>query len=128
MEDNETRPAWDFKTPIETARWLRAHFVTSIEHHWRMTGVDTDEHWLEAVDRSGHGTRRQQVVKDSRIRIVIDGSEIRFRPDHASLLEMRADLHKRVEAIDAFDKRNKRERAEYERLRRKFDPTQPPKE
>lgn len=115
----EKRPDWPFKTPIETARWLREHFVTGLEHHWRMTGVDTDEHWLEAVERSGAGTH-DGCKKESRIRLVIDGQEVKFAPDHARLIQLGRALHDRIEEIDAFEKKNKRDRAEYERLRRKF--------
>lgn len=115
MSDNE-RPSWKCKTPEETARWLWASPVVTIDHRWEMTGVDTSRDWI-ILERKD-GARREFPSG-----YFGNNPEFEFAPDHRTLIRQKphSGVWDNIQAIDAWEKRHKRERGEYERLRRKFE-------
>lgn len=71
------RPKWQHNISFNEATWLRAHHIKSITHHWKFTGADTSIDWIEAHNEAGESRR-----------VFIDGRELRFRPNHAGLLQL----------------------------------------
>lgn len=107
-----TKPKWPFDMPEEFARWMASGRVTKITHHWRFTGVDTSEDWIEF-----------HIGKESRrcpVRSWGSGGEVVFRPDHCRLVALRDDVLERVKEIEAWEKSEARDIAEYQRLTKKL--------
>lgn len=109
MKTDDTCPEWPYKTPIEIARWIDSNFIVKITHHWRFTSEDTSENWIELHAEKGAGRR-----------IHIDGDEVTFRPDHATLVHIERGMSERINQIDAWKQRHARELVEYRRLSAKF--------
>lgn len=105
------RPLWPFKVPEDFARWLAGGSVTKITHHWRFTGVDTSEDWIEF--HIGKEARRCPVRLDQ-------FGEIAFLPDHRQLVRLRGDVRERLQEIAAWETRESKDIAEYKRLARKL--------
>ncbi len=118
QDESEQRPAWPFDLREDDARWLLKHHINQIEHHWKFTSVDTSEEWLEFVCRAAQGqpeARRRFEIH------IFDTRGIHWRPSHAGLIDVAKDIRDRIQAIDNFEAKHKRERAQYERLRAKFE-------
>ncbi len=107
------RPAWPFKVPFQFALWLRTGPVTKITHHWKMTGVDTSDNWIEL--HIGMESRKCPVDISGNY-----SSEVKFNPDHARLVHLRDDISARIEEIAKWEKRENRDIAQYKRLRKKL--------
>jgi len=81
-----------------------------------MTGVDTSEEWVEFHRKDGKNLR-----VPTRFEVV--WPEIKFSPYHAGLIEFSQypDAQKTIDIIDAWEKTNSRELAEFKRLKEKFE-------
>jgi len=117
--ENDTRPTWKHSISEDDVRWLSG-IITKITHHWRMTSADTSEDWIELhreKDKRRFPTRYLNGL-------VGETSYFQFAPSHASLVQPTSNGRQAINdlaAIDAWEKKHKRERAEYERLRAKFN-------
>ncbi|WP_202306462.1 hypothetical protein [Mesorhizobium sp. L-8-10] len=101
--------------------WLAAGFITKITHHWRMTGVDTSEDWIELHRGKSDGTKERRRFPSS---FLNTNGYFEFRPNWRQLVTPTyrgENAIKDLEAIDAWEKKHARQRAEYERLKKKFD-------
>lgn len=117
---DDPRPVWRSSLDEETARWLASNRVTSIEHRWELTGAATTREWLVLVsdDRRGNVTRLE-VPKD----FFHIHRFVQFAPHHAGLVQIahHSTVRTDIRAIDEWEERHARERAEYERLKAKFE-------
>lgn len=113
---SDVRPKWEFTEMTEVEfRKVRAEMIVSITARWKFTGEDTSAEWLEATTRLGKT-------------IVLPPSwEAAFKPVWKShspgLLDVNylgERMQKRCEEIDKWEKANNKDRAEYERLKKKF--------
>jgi hypothetical protein len=104
----EPKPQWRHSTPEEFARWLYANPIKKITHHWRMTGADTDEAWIEVHPEKGFGRRAALALRHG---------EIEFSPDHRSLVRLRQDVEDTVRKIIAWEELHEIKLAEYQRLK-----------
>lgn len=116
----EERPKWPFETSIKTARWLYQNRVTSIVHRWEMTSADTSRDWLEL-----HSDKGSQI--DVRTDFFRNNPDFEFKPYHAGLVEQKRqygvgckNISEFFEKLDAWERKNKQDRLEYERLKKKF--------
>jgi len=127
MTETETRPAWKHKTSEELARWIASHSIIKITHGWEMTSADTADNWIELhakVSQDGKAEKwEMRRVPSNFLTESNYGAEFSFRPDHARLVKVSQAVRDSIDAIDKFEAKNKRERAEFERLKRKFDTT-----
>jgi hypothetical protein len=112
----EQRPEWNHPISEADARWLYKNAITKITHHWKFTSEDTTENWVE-VHTDAKTTRRFPSG------YFTDSQYWRFAPNHRALITPGYAAEraiKDINAIDAWEKKNATERAEYERLKRKF--------
>ncbi|HEY8578182.1 MAG TPA: hypothetical protein VIL88_17790 [Devosia sp.] len=122
------RPVWNHKTPEDIARWLLSHSVTAITLHREMTGNETSEEWLELHDDPSTIFSWGKKAERVSLRVPVDflgtrwdhTTEVIFAPDHRHLVEVKDALRKTADAIDAWEEKNQRDRAEFERLKLKF--------
>lgn len=125
MTDTETRPAWKHKTAEALARWINGHTITKITHEWEMTSADTADNWIELhakISEQGSPDKWEKRRVPSNFLEASYGAEFFFRPDHARLVQTSEAVRNSIDAIDKFEAKNQRERAEFERLKRKFTP------
>lgn len=112
----DSRPKWSHDTPEALARWLVSNFVTKITHHWRMTGPDTSEDWIEL-----HSEKEKRRVNTY---FFSDNHDFSFSPYHAGLVQVRnkypESVRQTIDKIDLWEKANARDRADFERLKKKF--------
>lgn len=106
------RPVWVREFPYEVAKWLRFNRVVKVELH------------SEASD-DGFGSTFFIVAygKDEGASMRIEMEQMGHITLHASyrtLIEIPRDMEKMIDDTEAWDKAHKRERREYERLKRKF--------
>lgn len=113
--DDDVRPPWPHKIPEEVARWLAASFVVRIDHQWKMTGVDTSHDWLVFYRTDGESREFPTAFAEM-------WPEVHFSPNHASLVRFKPypDVRATLDQINAWEKKNARDRSEFERLKRKF--------
>jgi len=84
-----------------------------------MTGCDTSETYLcLGIFRSFHDRRITWHHFDMSVRHYLD-----FNPDHSSVCQVKRDYADTVQAWNEFLKRNARELATYQRLKKKFEGT-----
>ena len=110
------RPVWGF--PEMTERDFRAvwgRHIVAVEAKWEFTSADTSREWLEA--RTMHG----------KVFVLPSTWEKAFRfagrastPGLFRLTYEGERMQKRAQEIDAWEVENAFERAEFERLRKKF--------
>ena len=114
----DVRPVWEHKISEDDARWLLADHVTKITHHWEFTGEDTSRDWI--VLHREKGSRKFPTM------FFYSNKYFEFWPYHAGLIQPSRHwgdkLRETIQAIDAWEKKNQRDRSEYERLKRKFAP------
>lgn len=113
------RPAWPFKIPIEHAKKLRGWKIVKItlaEEHDGF-GVNSDS-WLTL-----QGSEPKQSIDKFRTEVGFGASaEVQWGGVHyRGLLHLRQDIVNRLDGILAWDQSNARDRATYERLKRKFE-------
>ncbi|MBD3844230.1 hypothetical protein IED13_00870 [Bosea sp. SSUT16] len=111
---DDRRPEWPYKLTEAQVLLLAGH-ITQINHRWEMTGVDTSRNWIEFKSDKGKAFSAP------------DGwAELfEFAPNHhASLIRPNyrgEQAIKRLDEIKKFEAKHATERAEFERLKRKFD-------
>jgi hypothetical protein len=124
MTDEDKRPAWSCQTPEELARWLAGHTITKITHHWEFTSEDTSKEWIELhANEASMGEKDKWVSRKVASNFLGTDyhSEFKFSPDHARLVQTSDKVRSNIEAIDKWEAKNKRDRAEFDRLKRKFE-------
>lgn len=113
MSEEETRPAWPYKLTEAQVRILSG-FITKITHRWEMTSADTSRNWLEFQADKG----KPFVAPHGWTEL------FEFAPNHhASLIQPNyqgREAQKRLDEIKKFEQRYARERADFERLKKKF--------
>lgn len=112
FERQTDRPVWDFKYPEEEARWLLSRRIAAIKARTSMSDNFETESWLEMYDSNGE-TRRFDSFPEY----------VQFRPVFGNLVgsTYESDRMKvRIAEIDTWEMTHAKERAEYERLKRKF--------
>ena len=85
--------------------------ISGLKLHYYQTGTDTSDTDWEMWDVNG---------KKKRVRAATVEKLVDIRPDWIRLLRLKDNLAKEVEEWDAFEKANKAELAEFERLKEKF--------
>lgn len=111
---DDTRPKWTFDAPEEEVRWLAKGMINEIKHHWEMTGVDTADDWI-TLHREGDSRRFRSSFLNSGL--------FQFKPNWRELVVPTYEGEraiKKIEEIDQWEKRNARDRADFERLKAKF--------
>lgn len=120
---DDTRPAWKHEIPEETVRWFYSGgFITKITHHWKMMGADTSEDWIVLHKQSSMDGGKMVERKFPSSWLNTNGY-FEFKPNWRELVVPTyrgRDAIKDIETIDVWEKKNQRERAEFERLKRKF--------
>lgn len=115
---DDTRPKWPHETAEELARWLVSNKVTKITHHWEMYDCDKSRDWI-VLHSEKNGSRK---VSTS---FFYNNRDFAFQPDHAGLVAIKQqypkDVRQTIEELDAWEKKNERDRAEYRRLKAKFE-------
>lgn len=111
----ETRPKWTHKISEEEARWFFNGFITKITHHWEMTSADTSKDWIVL-----HKEKSERRFPSSYLNT---NGYFEFKPNWRELVVptyQGEKARKDIEAIDAWEEKNKRARSEFERLKKKF--------
>lgn len=112
----DEKPKWDFKTPIEIARWLSSHDVKRIDFmDWHDGFGVQSKQWMVWWD--GKAKLLDVPYKTLEIQST---AEVKFEPDYRGLVHMDTRLVDRLDAIDKWEAKNKKERRDYERLKKKF--------
>lgn len=119
MTDEEHKPKWAWKLPEHLFRALgpQAMNIKKVEHGWAFTSEDTSKYWLEIWGADGPMT----IIPQHEVGAFFELFE--FAPHDTGLLRLTykgAAAADRLRAIDEFERRNHKERVEYERLKRKF--------
>jgi hypothetical protein len=113
MSEDEKRPDWPYKLTEAEVRQLSG-CITQISHRWEFTSADTSRNWLEFKADKG----KSFVAPHGWAEL------FEFAPNHhASLIQPNyqgRQALKRLDEIKAFEQRNARDRADFERLRKKF--------
>ena len=114
----DIRPAWSYKEMSE--RDFRDICImgpiVAVEARWEMTGADTSTEWLEVETRSG-GTYRLPSNWKCADTFVGRSSN----PGLFALTHEGQRMRETLTMIDAWEWDNAAERAEYERLKAKFE-------
>ncbi|WP_192246124.1 hypothetical protein [Mesorhizobium silamurunense] len=111
---DDARPKWKHKISEADVRWL-ASGVIKITHHWEMTGADTSRNWIEL-----HKEKEKRSFDSS---FLNDNDYFQFKPNWRELVVPTYYGERAIQdlaAIDAWEKKNQHDRAELERLKRKF--------
>lgn len=110
--NEDQRPEWPYKLSMKhLAMFDRS--IKKIEHRWKFTSEDTAEDWVEFSGDKFKNVRMPDGFKEL----------FEYKPDYWCLFGLTYQGEKAVklsEEIEKFDKKHKRERAQYERLKRKF--------
>lgn len=121
MSDTETRPVWDFDIPEEMIRWIGANLIVSLKAGWQMTGADTSESWVDLVAENGE-TRKVKAEWYGQPSIW-DYVELNKGGGHSIIKWTRHGerARDRIQQMIDFDEAHERDKAEYERLKAKFE-------
>ena len=115
---DDTRPAWPHKEMTE--RSFRAIMemgrITSVQAKWEMTGADTSREWMVVTNVKGQSFRLPDDWAKS-LKFVGHASVPGLFAFTQSGENMRVTLSK----IDAWEVKNAADRADYERLKAKFE-------
>lgn len=105
------RPKWNFSLTIEQVRALN-RLIIKVKHHWEFTSADTTRDWITFC------------TKDDEFVPPVNWTDLfEFKPYYAGLIQPNwngRDAIKAVQDIDAFEAAEASDRAELERLKRKF--------
>jgi len=118
MSESNERPAWTHEMSENDARWLARGGITRITHHSQMTGVDTSRDWIEL-----HRDNEKMSVSSN---FLNQNGFFAFNPNWRELVTPTwrgEQAINDIRAIDKWEETNKTDRAEYERLKRKFGKT-----
>ena len=107
------KPKWNHDIPIGQFETLINNCITKVTHHWRMTGTDTSEDWVELHYGDKKSMRMPQ------------GFDLyfKFEPNYRELFRLTTFAQsaiRNLEEVRKWEKKNKRELAQYERLKAKF--------
>ena len=114
---SDSRPEWKHSITEVDARWFLAGMIVKITHHREMTGEDTSRDWVELHTED----RGKKSVASSWLNT---NGYFEFKPNWRELVTPTyrgEQLRKDFDAIEAWEKKNQRDRSEYERLRKKFE-------
>lgn len=114
---SDDRPAWGFKsmTEVEFRKIHRIGAIVAVEARLEMTGADTAREWLEVETRDGATITLPHSWKAALTFVGHSSNPGLFKLTYEGE-RMRA----QAEAIDKWEADNAQERAEFERLKRKF--------
>lgn len=112
---SDIRPEWPYNLTEEQFAWLLQSIV-KITHHWSMTGNDTAEDWIEL-----HTDKENRRFHSG----FLNGTGLFcFKPNWRELVQLTwngEQAKKRYEEIQVWEKKNQRDRSEFERLKKKFN-------
>lgn len=119
MADDDKRPLWLYNDHMSEAefRLLNSTVITKIEHKREMTGVDTERSWLV------FHTHDQRKISRS-IDFFEEQQLFVFYPDYRGLVGLSVHgcaAENNLRRIDDWERANDKDRAEYERLKAKFE-------
>jgi hypothetical protein len=120
MEGEVTRPVWDFHNVSEEEfrRIYNLGIIVSVTAKREMTGVDTAREWMEVTNANGDTAIMPQGWKS-----VWDFVGLSSYPGLFKMSYMGSFLGNRMAMIDKFEADNTAERAEFDRLKAKFEPS-----
>ena len=110
MTEN-TRPEWDFELTEEQVRKLDQPII-KITHHWEFTSADTARSWIVFYTKTEEFEPPDEWAK---LFNFTHGSHGLIEPNYRG-----RDAIERVREIDGWERRNKKDREQYERLKQKF--------
>lgn len=116
---SDERPAWKYELSEAEVRWFIDGSITKITHHWEFTDVDKSRDWIE-LHKGKEGAGKRSFPSN----FLNTNGYFEFRPNWRELVEptyLGKQAIKDLEAIDAWEKKHKRDRAEFERLKAKFE-------
>ena len=118
MSGDDQRPAWDFQEMSEAdfRKILEFGLIETVTAGYTMTSVDTADEWLKAKNSRG-----QSMIMPPRWANVLDFVGKSSVPGLFKYNYLGEQMQKRLQEIDAWEDRNRKERADYERLKRKFE-------
>jgi len=117
MTEEEKRPEWKFEMPEDDARWFISHHVNKISTNYVMISADDSRNYVTFHSGQSGMQRDSSYVYRFRnwFHIIADGHRVieLCEPYYSQMKE-------KIEEIDKWERKNKRDRSEYERLKRKF--------
>lgn len=118
---NDSRPEWPHKNMSESdfRRIVKIGPISAVEAKWEYTSADTSREWLEATDRN-----KKKHVLPQGWKFVLQFVGWSSNPGLFDYTYEGREMLKTLEKIDAWEKKNKAERAEYERLKVRFGSTE----
>lgn len=116
----DTRPEWLHKNMSESdfRRIVKIGPIGAVEAKWEYTSADTSREWLEVTDRN-----KKKHVLPGGWKFVLQFVGWSCNPGLFDYTYEGREMLKTLEKIDAWEKKNKAERAEYERLNKIFGST-----
>ena len=123
--DGELRPVWTHDVPIDVVAFFREHSIVQvIQHeHTRYHDEDPRTYTLTFIGAWTRPDDKPTLTLERRGKSGYQSSWFTFNagnPYGLVLLSDRYRLESTLRALDAFDKKHKRELAQYRRLRKKF--------
>jgi len=115
---SDYRPKWDFTelTEAEFRRVYQHGMVVEVTAKRQFTGADTSVDWLDAKSSEGKIIRLPQGYKEA-----FEFVGYSTMPGLFGLTYLGKRMAARIKQIDAWEKQNKEDREQYEKLKRKFD-------
>lgn len=116
---DDKRPEWTHKSMNEGdfRKIHRIGMITSVKAKWEMTGSDTSREWLTVTNTDG-----DTVTLPPGWLQVLKFVGYASSPGLFGYTYEGEQMLKSLLAIDTWEKKNKAERATYERLKAKFNP------
>lgn len=117
------RPKWEWGLTEHTFRSLNATRIVEVKHGWEFTSADTSRQWFTVTMAKGDQTNADPTTRIPQEKWSAFFELFEFKPDHAGLFRLThrgEQARKRLEEIAAFEKKSTRDRAEFERLKKKF--------
>jgi hypothetical protein len=112
---SDVRPEWEYSISESDFAWLLQSIV-KITHHWAQTGNDTAEDWIELHT---HNDKKRFNTG------FLNGNDLFcYKPNWRELVQPTWNgdqAKKRYEEIQVWEKKNQRDRSEFERLKKKFN-------
>lgn len=125
----DTRPKWQFNTPIHVAEWLWQHSVKIIEIYHRHDGSLTTEHYLifstYMFKKEEAQLAKNRLENVSPLIFEYQGNfpeEVIYTPQYGtSLVKLHTRLINTLRNMADWDRDNKKDIAEYARLKNRFN-------
>ena len=114
---DDKRPAWDFKEMGEADFRAINSFgmVVSVTGKWAFTSVDTTREWLEVKNSNG-----KTMTLPNGWQKVLEFVGYSSVPGLFKLTYLGERMRAAMDTIEKWEDKNKRDRAEFERLKKKF--------